>query len=125
MLYTCGVSYWLANNPREFQQLRRAEFRSLSCKLVHRCLKISSGKSYGLRQSRTPVQVFLSFCLESNGLGTMPVRFSPKGIGLQCTCQLKLNKLVMFLVMACARFERQFLAAPSFFCLVIGFLLPL
>ena len=24
MLHTCGVSYWLANHPREFQQLRWA-----------------------------------------------------------------------------------------------------
>ena len=55
----------------------------------------------------------------------MPVRFSTEGIGRQRTSQSKLNKPVaqygMFLVMAGARFERQFLAASSFFGLAIGF----
>ena len=62
MLHTCGVSYWLANHPREFQQLRwAAEMRdktqpptsivvqlfvpsSLSCQVAHsdklRCRKV-------------------------------------------------------------------------------------
>ena len=55
----------------------------------------------------------------------MLVRFALKGIGRQRTSQFKLNKLVMFLAMAGAIFERQFFAAPSFFGLVIGFFLPL
>ena len=59
----------------------------------------------------------------------MFVRLSPKGIGRKRTSQSKLNKLVahhvMFVAMAGARFERQFLAGPSFFGLAIGFSLPL
>ena len=55
----------------------------------------------------------------------MPVRFSSEGIGRQRTSHSKLNKPVaqygMFLAMADARFERQFLAASSFLGLAIGF----
>ena len=55
----------------------------------------------------------------------MPIRFSSEGIGRQRTSQSKLNKPVAqydrFLAMAGARFERQFLAASSFFGLAIGF----
>ena len=55
----------------------------------------------------------------------MPVGFSSEGIGRQRTSQSKLNKPVAqydrFLAMAGARFERQFLAASSFFGLAIGF----
>ena len=55
----------------------------------------------------------------------MSVRFSSEGIGRQRTSQWKLNKPVaqygMFLAMADARFERQFVAASSFFGLAIGF----
>ena len=58
----------------------------------------------------------------------MFVRLSPKGIGRKRTSQSKLNKLVaphvMFVAMARARFERQFLAVLSFFGLAIGFSLP-
>ena len=59
----------------------------------------------------------------------MSVKFSAEGIGRQRTSQSKLNKLVaphvMFVALADARFERQFLAAPSCFDLAIGFSLPL
>ena len=56
--------------------------------------------------------------------------FDPKELARrQRTSQIKLNKLVahhvMFVAMAGARFERQFLAAPSFFGLAMGFFLPL
>ena len=55
----------------------------------------------------------------------MPVRFSSEGIGRQRTSQWKLNKPVaqygMFLAMADARFERQFLAASSFLGLASAF----
>ena len=57
----------------------------------------------------------------------MQVRFSRQGIGRQRTYLAKLNKLVayyvMFVALAHARFDRQFLAAQSFFGLGIGFFL--
>ena len=60
----------------------------------------------------------------------MSLRFSPKELARrQRISQFKLNTLVahhvMFVAMVAARFERQFLAAPSFFGLAMGFFLPL